>query len=66
VAGTTVLDGADGAPSPTELVAATVKSYVVPLVKPVTTVVVDGGDPVTTTDGSVVPSLPAVLLGVTV
>jgi len=43
------LDGADAGPAPIALVADTVNVYVVPLVRPVTVVVVAGGAPVTVT-----------------
>ena len=47
--GTPQLDGADAGPVPTALVAATVNVYAVPLVNPVTVVVVAGGFPDTVT-----------------
>src|SRR5690242_10721801 len=45
--GVTGLDDAETAPAPTALVAATVKVYAVPLVRPLTVTVVSGGVPVT-------------------
>ena len=45
--GVTGLDGAEAGPVPIALVAATVKVYAVPLVSPVTVVLVAGGLPVT-------------------
>jgi hypothetical protein len=45
--GVTALDCADAAPAPLALTACTVNVYVVPLVSPVTVVLVAGGDPLT-------------------
>ena len=45
--GVTAFDAAEAGPVPTALVAVTVKVYAVPLVSPVTVVVVAGGLPVT-------------------
>jgi hypothetical protein len=45
--GMTALEAADAAPVPTAFVAATVKVYVVPFVRPFTTTLVAGGFPVT-------------------
>jgi len=45
--GVTAADGADSGPVPTAFVAATRNVYWVPLVRPVTVVLVAGGDPVT-------------------
>jgi hypothetical protein len=45
-AGVTALEGLDGSPVPTELVAVTVNVYDVPFVSPVTVAVAAGGDPV--------------------
>jgi hypothetical protein len=47
VTGVTEFDGVDSGPVPTLLVADTVKVYAVPLVKPVTAALVEGGLPVT-------------------
>ena len=55
--GVTALDAAEDGPVPTALVAATVKVYAVPLLKPLTVVVVAGGLPVTVTgDKAVAPT----------
>ena len=45
--GVTAFEGAEAGPLPLELIAVTVKVYVVPLVKPVMVVVVGSGDPET-------------------
>jgi hypothetical protein len=45
--GVTEFEGSEGAPVPTALVAVTVNVYAVPFVRPVTVVLVAGGDPVT-------------------
>jgi hypothetical protein len=49
VFGVTAFDAADAGPGPTPFVAVTVNVYAVPLVSPVTVVVVAGGEPVTVT-----------------
>jgi hypothetical protein len=43
----TAFEAAEAGPVPTAFVAETVNVYDVPFVRPVTVVVVDGGDPVT-------------------
>ena len=47
VVGVTAFDGDDGALLPASFDAVTLNVYVVPFVRPFTTVDVDGGDPVT-------------------
>src|SRR5689334_20647895 len=47
VSGVTAFDCADSGPDPFGLAAVTVNVYVVPFVRPVTVVVVPGGEPVT-------------------
>jgi hypothetical protein len=47
VCGVTALDGADAGPLPLAFAAVTVNVYVVPVVRPLTVVLVDGGVPVT-------------------
>ena len=55
--GVTALDGAEAGPVPTALVAATVKVYAVPLLKPLIVVEVAGGLPDTVTGAkAVVPT----------
>src|SRR5688572_205461 len=56
-AGVTAFEAADAGPVPTALVAATRNVYAVPLVSPVTVVLVAGGVPVTVRTGcAVVPT----------
>jgi hypothetical protein len=60
VLGTTASEEFDAGPLPRALVATTVKVYVVPSVKPVIVVVVEGGDPVTTVGVCAVPPIQGV------